>query len=236
LGRLGVRGVPVYLVAGTGLWLAIDASGVHPSIAGVLLGLLTPAREWMSGVRVHRILARVIAHPTATHRRNVDERHDLRSARIAATEAVSPVERIEFRLHPWSAFFIMPVFALANAGVSLSWEKLMQPVSVAVATALLVGKPIGVLLMCWLAERTGLGKRPTGLPWSLIAGGSILTGIGFTMSIFIADLAFDEATLDAAKVGILAASLTSGALGLLVLFLMTMAKRQAAKQAPNLAT
>jgi len=225
LARVGVRTVPVYLLAGIGLWLAIDAAGVHPSIAGVLLGLLTPAREWMSGARVHRILARVIAHPTATHLRNVDERHDLRSAQIAATEAISPVERIEFRLHPWSAFLVMPVFALANAGVALSWEKLIQPVSMAVAVALLVGKPLGVLTMCWLSERTGLGTRPTGLSWPLIAGGSVLTGIGFTMSIFIADLAFDGATLDAAKVGILAASLTSGALGLLFLFLLTLNKR-----------
>jgi NhaA family Na+:H+ antiporter len=119
----------------------------------------------------------------------------------------------------------MPVFALANAGVQLSWEKLVHPVSVAVATALVVGKPVGVIAVCWLAERARFGTRPADLSWSVIAAASILTGIGFTMSIFIAGLAFDSATLDAAKVGILSASLLSGSGGLVLLFFLTKRRR-----------
>lgn len=115
LARAGFRSVPLYVVAGAGLWLAMDASGIHPSVAGVVLGILTPAREWVSGVSLHRILERVGFHATPAHARDALELDELRTAEIAAREAVSPVERIEFRMHPWSAFFIMPVFALANA-------------------------------------------------------------------------------------------------------------------------
>ncbi|HVW29244.1 MAG TPA: Na+/H+ antiporter NhaA [Polyangiaceae bacterium] len=222
IARAGFRSVPLYVLAGGVLWFSIDASGVHPSIAGVLLGLMTPAREWVSGVSLHRILERVVgSHPTTVHQRDATERDELQTAAIAAREAFSPVERIELRLHPWSAFLVMPVFALANAGVQLSWEKLVHPVSIAVATALVVGKPVGVIALCWLAERARVGTRPADLSWSVIAAASVLTGIGFTMSIFIAGLAFDSATLDAAKVGILSAALFSGSVGLVLLFFLT---------------
>jgi NhaA family Na+:H+ antiporter len=223
--RSGIRSVFVYLFAGSALWLALDASGLHPSIAGVLLGMMTPAREWVSGIRLQRILERVMSQPTAAHRRDAGERADLRIAEVAAKEAVSPVERIELRVHPWSAFLIMPLFALANAGVELSWEKLVHPVSAAVGTALVVGKPAGVLAMCWLAERMRVATRPADLPWSMVAAASVLTGIGFTLSIFIAGLAFDPTTADAAKVGILTASAISGSVGLLLLFLSTSLRR-----------
>jgi NhaA family Na+:H+ antiporter len=222
LARAGFRSVALYFLAGGALWLAIDASGIHPSIAGVLLGLMTPAREWVSGPSLQRILERVGAHSTTAHRRGDGERNELRTAEIATREAVSPVERIELLMHPWSAFLIMPTFALANAGVELSWEKLVHPVSIAVATALVVGKPAGVIALCWLAERARLATRPSDLPWSLVAGAAVLTGIGFTMSFFIAGLAFDLATLDAAKVGILSAWVVSGSLGLASLFLLTL--------------
>mgnify|MGYP002780448629 CR=1 FL=1 len=224
--RIGFRSVPLYILAGGVLWFAVNASGVHPTLAGVLLGLMTSAREWVSGVSLHRILERVVgSHATAAHSRNDGERKELRMAAIAAKEAISPVERIELRLHPWSAFLIMPIFALANAGVQLSWAKLVHPVSVAVATALVVGKPIGVLAMCWLAERARIATRPADLSWPLIAGASILTGIGFTMSIFIAGLAFDAMTLDAAKAGILSAAVVSGSAGLASLFFLTTRRR-----------
>lgn len=220
-GRAGVRGSFPYLFAGAALWLAIDASGLHPSLAGVLLGVLTPARQWISGTRLRRIFERVSLHATEAHQRDAGERADLRTAAVAAHEAVSPVERLEFRIHPWSAFFIMPVFALANAGVWLAWERLADPVSVAIAVALVVGKPAGVLGLCWLSERTGLATRPADLSWPVIAAAAILTGIGFTMSIFIAGLAFDAATFDAAKVGILVAAVVSAVVGLGLLFVAT---------------
>lgn len=219
--RAGIRGAPVYLLAGAVLWLAIDASGLHASLAGVLLGLLTPTREWVSGARLHGILERVSSHSTVVHQRDAGERADLRTAVVAAQEAISPAERLEFRIHPWSAFVIMPVFALANAGVRLTWERLVDPVSVAIAVALVVGKPAGVLGLSWLAERTGLASRPADLRWPVIAAAAILTGIGFTMSIFIAGLAFDGAVVGAAKVGILVAAIVSGVVGLSLLFLAT---------------
>lgn len=219
--RAGVRSSAVYLLAGAALWIAVDASGLHPSIAGVLLGLMTPAREWISGDRLHRILERVASHPTAAHPRDAGERNDLRTAGVAAKEAISPVERLELRMHPWAAFLVMPVFALANAGVTLTWERLAHPVSVAVAIALVLGKPAGVLTMTLLAVRARVATRPRELPWSMIAAASVLTGIGFTMSIFIASLAFDRVTLEAAKVGILTASVISGSVGLLALMALT---------------
>ena len=219
--RSGIRSITVYLLAGRALWAAIDASGIHPSAAGVLLGLMTPAGPWVSGVRLHGILARVASHPTTAHHRDAGERGELRTAEIATKEAISPVERIESRVHPWTAFLVMPVFALANAGVPLSWNQLASPVSMVVATALVVGKPVGVVVLSWLAERTRVGSRPADLPWSMVLVGSVLTGIGFTMSIFIADLAFDSATAAAAKVGILTGAAISGSVGLLLLFLLS---------------
>ena len=229
LARAGVRSTTAYLLAGGALWFAIDASGIHPSAAGVLLGLMTPAGEWVSGLRLHGILEQVVSHPTTAHHRDAGERSDLRTAEIAAKEAISPVERIESRIHPWTAFLVVPVFALANAGVSLSWDKLTNPVSTAVATALVVGKPVGVLALCWLAERTGVGTRPSDLPWSTLAAASLLTGIGFTMSIFIAGLAFDSATEAAAKVGILIAAAVSASVGLLLLLLLSLRRKHLAQ-------
>ncbi len=216
--RVGIRSVVVYVLLGCGLWLGFDASGIHPSIAGVVLGLMTPAREWITGERLQSLLARVVAHPTSLHRRDLVERQDLRWARVAATEAVSPVERIEMRIHPWSGFVIMPVFALANAGVELSREDLGRPVFMAVFLGLAIGKPAGVLGMSWLAARVGVATRPPELAWPTIAAGSLLAGIGFTMSIFIAGLAFDSPTLETAKLAILSASAVSSALGLSALF------------------
>lgn len=227
--RSGIRSITVYLLAGSALWFAIDASGIHPSAAGVLLGLLTPAGPWVSGVRLHGILERVASHPTTAHHRGAGERGDLRTAEIAAKEAIAPVERIESRIHPWTAFLVMPVFALANAGVPLSLDLLANPVSTAVATALVVGKPVGVVALSWLAERTGVGSRPSDLPWSMVLAGSVLTGIGFTMSIFIADLALDSATATAAKVGILTGAAISGSVGLLLLFLLSSRRGQLAR-------
>jgi NhaA family Na+:H+ antiporter len=222
--RAGIRSSLVYLFAGTSLWLTLDASGVHPSIAGVLLGLMTPAREWVSGERLQGILERVTSQSTLVHRRDPAEQEDLRTAGVATREAVSPVERLELRVHPWSGFLVMPLFALANAGVPWSWHRLTQPLPLALGIALAVGKPVGVLVMLWFAVRTRIATRPPELSWPLVAAASILTGIGFTMSIFIANLAFAPATVEVAKMGILAASAISGVVGLLLLLGLTRAR------------
>jgi NhaA family Na+:H+ antiporter len=122
-------------------------------------------------------------------------------------------------------FAIMPIFALANAGVAISGAHVGQPVSVAIFAGLVFGKPIGVLTFSWLAIRLGLATRAPGLSWPLLAAGAFLTGIGFTMSLFIAGLAYAPAMLDAAKVGILTGAVASGASGVLMLAWLTTRKR-----------
>jgi NhaA family Na+:H+ antiporter len=216
--RLGIRSVPIYFLLGGAIWLCFDASGIHPTITGVVLGLMTPTRIWVSDVRLRAILDRVLSYPKGDHwTGNTIERRDLRRAGTAVTESLSPVERLEIMLHPWVGFAIIPIFALANAGVALSGADFRQPVSAAIFAGLVFGKPIGVLSFSWLAVRLGLATRAFGLSWSLLAAGSLLTGIGFTMSLFIAGLAYAPAMLNAAKIGILAGSGVSAAAGLLML-------------------
>src|SRR5690606_25844365 len=131
--RAGIRGVPVYVLLGVAVWLAFDASGLHPTVAGVVRGLMTPAREWVSNGRLHSILERVLSPPVGDDASTVAAgRADLGRAGVAAREAVSPVERLELKLHPWSGFVIMPIFALANAGVDISWTGIKDPIVLAV--------------------------------------------------------------------------------------------------------
>lgn len=185
LGRGGVRSYGVYLLIGTGVWYATYQSGIHATIAGVLLGLITPARP-------------------------------------IGDAATSPIDDLEHRLHGWVAFAIMPIFALCNAGVSLDASSLGDPgaqrVAMGVALGLLVGKPIGVTLVAWIAVKLRLAELPSGVSWPEIAGAGLLAGIGFTMALFIAALAFDESVLIAgAKIGILAASALATAAGVALL-------------------
>lgn len=215
---LGVRDVRLYILVGVLVWLAVDASGIHATVTGVALGLITPTRGKVSDLRLRAILRRVLAYPPGDHWSDgKEERRALRSARLAAQETLSPVERLEWALHPWVAFGVMPLFALANAGVSLSLAALAEPVTFTVAISFIVGKPAGVFVFAWLAVRSGFATRPTELGWGTLAGGGMLAGIGFTMALFIADLALSGPLLDAAKLGILAGSLVSAAGGLSLL-------------------
>jgi NhaA family Na+:H+ antiporter len=138
----------------------------------------------------------------------------LKRVEKAAREALSPLERLENGQHPWSAFLIMPIFALANAGVRFDPALVREPVALAVGAGLVLGKPLGILLFCVVAVRLGWARLPEGTSWTALAGGGCLAGIGFTMSLFIAGLALDGTTLEAAKVGILGASLLAGVLGM----------------------
>ncbi len=220
--RLGIRNIGVYFILGGAVWLCFDASGIHPTIAGVVLGLMTPARGWVSDRRLRVILGRVLSYPIGDNwSGDTAERRDLKRAGTAAAEALSPVERLETMLHPWVGFGIMPIFALANAGVEISRADVGQPVSVAIAAGLVVGKPVGVFMFSFLADRLRLGVRASGLSWRLLAAGAFLTGIGFTMSLFIAGLAYTPAMLAAGKLGILVASVTSASAGLLILAWLT---------------
>lgn len=223
---VGIRSIPIYSLLGVAVWLAFDASGIHPTVAGVFLGLMTPAREWVSDERLHAMFERVLAYPRGDHwSGDTPDRADLRRAGRAATEALSPVERLELMMHPWSSFVIMPIFALANAGVKISWADVGDPVLVAVFLGLVFGKPAGVLAASWIAVRVGVAARPQSLRWPVLGAGSVLTGIGFTMSLFIAGLAFTPEMLSSAKIGIVAGSVTAGITGFLMLWWLTSAKR-----------
>jgi NhaA family Na+:H+ antiporter len=139
-------------------------------------------------------------------------------AEIAARETLSPVERIELALHPWVGFVIMPLFAFGNAGLPLTLSYLGSPVTVAIFLGFVVGKPVGVMLFSWMAVQLGIAVRPADLGWKTLAGGSLLTGIGFTMALFIANLAFTQELIDSAKLGIFLASMASALLGIALLW------------------
>jgi NhaA family Na+:H+ antiporter len=218
MARLGVRSFGVYTLVGIGIWLGFHQSGVHATIAGVVLGLLTPSNPYLSEGTFSRLAARAQAAMTGGEFQTMPHRGaSVRSLRSATRELVSPLEYLEGALHPWVGFAIMPVFALANAGVEVRLSAFGDPVAIAIAAGLLVGKPSGILLACWLAVRVGIAKLPDGVGWGGVAGGGLLAGIGFTMALFIAGLALDGPMLDAAKVGILAASTLAALFGMAVL-------------------
>ena len=225
--RLGVRSPLVYAVLGLLMWVMLLKSGVHATIGGMLLALTIPSRIRIDGSRF------VIAAREAIdefERSGGGERDILTNqhgqAAIHALEAgcehvQTPLNRLEHGLHPWVAFAIMPVFALANAGVALGaglGDAFGSGVGLGVGLGLVLGKPIGVMLFTWLAVRVGLGDLPNGTSWTQILAASFLAGIGFTMSLFIANLAFDGgAMLLSAKLGILAGSLVAGIIGFMLL-------------------
>jgi Na+:H+ antiporter, NhaA family len=227
LGRIGIRSVAVYGIAGCSVWLALDASGIHATVTGVILGLMTPTRSWVSDRRLHAIFERVTAYPPGDHwSDDKAARYDLRQAGVAAREALSPVERLEFVLHPWVALFIMPLFALANAGVPVAAVDFDLTLTIAIFAAFVAGKPLGVILFSFAAVRLGIATLPSDLPWRLLTAGALLTGIGFTMALFIAELAFDAALLNSVKLGVLGASVVSAAAGFLMLAWLTSPRRR----------
>ena len=214
LSRLGVRSYGVYVVVGALVWLAFHESGVHATIAGVVLGLLTPARPWVSESRYGELLDRFYGMLKGDGWEGQSHRAaKVRTMVRASRETVAPLEYLENLLHPWVGFGIMPVFALANAGVAFSFVDFAHPVAVAVMVGLVIGKPIGVLLFSWIIVRFVLRGLPDGLGWGAMLGGGCLAGIGFTMALFIAGLALEGELLDAAKVGILGGSAISAVLG-----------------------
>jgi NhaA family Na+:H+ antiporter len=218
MARLGLRDLALYFFAGGCIWMAVDASGIHATVTGVALGLMTPARRWVSDDRLYSILREVVAHPgDQQNSGDTLDRDTLRRAELALRESLSPNERLEMVLHPWVAFGVMPLFALANAGLPLATATLDIPVTTAIVVALVVGKPLGVLAFSWLAVRCGVAVRPPELAWTTITGAGMLAGIAFTMAIFIADLGFPRDLVDSAKLGILIASVTAALGGLALL-------------------
>ncbi|MEE8105010.1 MAG: Na+/H+ antiporter NhaA [Planctomycetota bacterium] len=218
LARLGVRRTGVYVVVGILTWLGFHESGVHATIAGVLLGLLTPARPWANRGAVGASLQQASEFfqgdrfDSAQHKAA-----KVRRLEQAARETLSPLERLESLLHPWSSFVVMPIFALSNAAVPFEFSDLGSPVAIAIIGGLVIGKPVGILGLSWLATKVGVASLPEGLTWKSLLGGGVLAGIGFTMALFISGLALDGPELDAAKVGVLAGSAIAAVIGMVFL-------------------
>ena len=221
LNRLGVRTVPVYLAVGAGIWLAVLRSGVHPTIAGVLLGLMTPASAWVGRATLKQAMANLLGRLTA-ERTEGDAaevgHHDFERLAFAAKESASPLERLEGTLHPWVGFAIMPLFALVNAGVAFRPAAVADPIAVAVALGLVLGKPLGIVAFSLLAVKLKLAQLPDGVTLRMLVAAGCLGGIGFTMSLFIAHLGLGDEHLDAGKCGILIGSGLSAVLGSGLLF------------------
>jgi NhaA family Na+:H+ antiporter len=215
LQRFGVRAPLAYAPAALFVWAGAYAAGIHPTLAGVVMGLLTPARAWFGGAG---FVASAEANLRSLREKGSDDEHemlaDLDEIDGARREAVSPVARLIHALHGWVAFGVMPLFALANAGVPLGDAKLTGDglrVFVGVTLGLVIGKPAGVLGLSWLAARVGLVKLPTGIGWRQVVVVGLAAGIGFTMALFIAQLAFPPGPLlETSKLAILVGSVLGG--------------------------
>lgn len=190
MNRAGVLRPAAYVLLGIPLWVAVLKSGVHATLAGVVVAMCVPLRL---------------------------------SDKPLSPQAESPLRQLEHALHPWVAFGVLPAFAFANAGVAVaefSISDAIHPVPLGIVTGLFLGKLIGVLGMCWIATRMRIASLPTGVGWWQLLGASLLCGIGFTMSLFIASLAFEQGSLSylgLERLGILIGSLVSGLLGYIVL-------------------
>jgi NhaA family Na+:H+ antiporter len=230
--RGGVRHPLPYALTGILLWLAVHDSGVHATLAGILLAIAIPARPQHRPAELERRIEELLEAFRTDRRDESTPDNPLSNHRMAAiAEAMessaaavqSPLQRIEHRLTPWVTFTIIPVFALSNAGIDLlavSWSAaLTSNVTLGVVAGLVLGKFIGISLFSWTAVRLGIARLPSGVRWTHLLGAAWLAGIGFTMSLFITQLAFGAPSLaEEGKLGILLASALSAAIGLVWLY------------------
>jgi NhaA family Na+:H+ antiporter len=224
LNRLGISGALPYAVCGVVLWFFLHEAGLHATLAGVILALLIPTRP---PANINALLAQAA---TVMH---LEDRHAGEAMRpgpsepaLRALDAIharidSPADKLLRSIEPWSSYVVLPIFALANAGVAWSSEVFRGNgrLIVAIALGLVIGKSIGIVAAAWLAVRSGIAVKPQAYSWRQLCGAGALGGIGFTMSLFIAGAAFPDPTVyAAAKIAIFLASLTAGALGVLILW------------------
>ena len=210
--RVEITYPPILLVAGFVLWLLVYESGVHATIAGVVMGLLTPAVPRQSTLEADELV-------NVLENRSDLKAQDVQAAAVAIRGSVSACDRLIDLLHPWTSFVIVPLFALANAGIVITSDSFSSPSAVfkGVVVGLVVGKLVGVTLFSWLAVRLGLGRLPTGARWGHVTGVAAVAGIGFTVGLFVTSLAFDDVGLENdAKLGVLVASIVAAALGAFV--------------------
>jgi Na+:H+ antiporter, NhaA family len=215
--RLGVRSFGVFTLIAMVVWFAFHESGVHATVAGVVIGLLTPARNYVSKALYKEMVDRARQELHDGLQAIVDLPVMVRRLQWATREVISPLEHLLNALHPWVAFVIMPLFAFANAGVPVTLSDVTSPVAIAVVAGLVVGKPLGIMVVSWVSVRLGIASLPTGVGWGAILGGGCLAGIGFTMALFIAGLALRDPLLDMAKIGVLVGSFASAVIGMVLL-------------------
>ena len=226
---LWIRWTLLYALLGLGIWVAVLGSGVHPTVAGFVVAMFIPARGKYDTDRFVKRVKEILdefsceeqscGYSILLTRGHLNAVHSLE---LACHEVETPLQRFEHALHPWIAFGLLPVFAFANAGLSLEGIDLAsvvaQPLTIGLTLGLLLGKPLGVTLFSFLAVRTGIAVLPSEVRWSHILGAGMLGGIGFTMSLFISGLSFvSPELLNYSKLGILAGSFLSATAGLLFL-------------------
>lgn len=220
-----VRWITLYLVLGIPLWYCVYMSGVHATIAGVLLALTIPAHARVNAVnfvystkKAVEIFSEAHDDPDTCVTKSSERRAAVNAIMKNSRQVLPPLHRIEHVLHPWAAFVIIPVFALANAGIPIHggvMENLANPASLGIILGLFIGKPVGIGIACFIACKLGIAALPTGVTWRHIIGAATLGGIGFTMAIFIANLGFanSPSDLEHAKLAILVASAISAIVG-----------------------
>ncbi len=226
LNRLGIKKLWPYLLLGIALWICIHQSGIHATIAGVLLAMTLPVRSKISSEQFVQICRYELDNfiERDKERKSIllnEEQVDAVEMLASSYEAVrNPLVRLEKAWHPISSFIVMPVFALANAGIQISGlsSQFITPVTLGIVLGLMLGKPIGITSATYIAHRLGWAKKPNAISWKHVFGAGILGGVGFTMSIFITQLSFeDPATTSMAKLFILCSSLIMGVIGVLYL-------------------
>ena len=222
--RVGARSLGFYLIMSVVMWLLFLESGVHATLVGVLLAAIVPSQPDLHR-RDYAAVIEDLLHDFRLAMENGDE--ERAEAIVERIEHLSqgtegPLERLEEMVHPWVSFVILPIFALANAGIvftadSLS-DALASSVTMGIAAGLLLGKALGILGLTWLAVRLGVGQLPSGVGWRHVLGVGFLGGIGFTVAIFVSAIAFtDQALVDQAKMGVFGSSILAGAAGYLFL-------------------
>jgi NhaA family Na+:H+ antiporter len=217
LERIHVRPAGVYVGLGVAMWLALHDSGVSPTLAGVVMGFLTPAvpfqRPRTVSAEAHRVADETSDDPSPP---DADAGQWLALASLSR-EAVSPLARVESGLHPWTSFLVVPLFALSNAGVELSVAALSRPASVrtlaGIVLARVLGKPLGIATAAMLVVRLRAARLPAGVTWSHVVAVGAAAGVPLTVSLFIAELSLEPALHQAAEIGIVASALLAGVVG-----------------------
>jgi NhaA family Na+:H+ antiporter len=224
LNRLGVRLLTAYLLAGVVLWYFVYLSGIHATIAGVLTAMMVPTRTRVNApqfsAKARALLDEFDAAETGDYLvlTSKGQQEAIFSLERASESVTEPLLRLEHGLHGISAYFVMPVFAFANAGVALTGAAPDLAITLGAGFGLVIGKPLGVMLASLAIVRLGVATLPDGMTWPMVHACGWLAGIGFTMSLFVATLSFTTpATLDAAKFGVLGGSLVAGVVATVVM-------------------